>query len=206
MINFHVRFGITSISIWNMEANFSLETSKTQIAFWERISDDRLMNLFIYEDTAFLSAVKLILGLEYVDSGWKYRMNADIVSLFMAWCLELWLVLKVREIMKKHVKKEWLGGMEALLGLAWDMDDFEIVARAWIHVSEFTPPLWPFFLWSATFNKEARRSVAQAGMYDIVQYLVMANVWEARVEIARWGPWSEYRALVQRTVPACTKW
>lgn len=80
----HVHFGITGISISNMEANFSLETSKTQVAFWGRISDDRLMNLFIYEDTVFLSTVKLILGLEYVDGGWKYRMNADILSLFMA--------------------------------------------------------------------------------------------------------------------------
>lgn len=76
------------------------------------------MNLFIYEDTTFLSVVNLILGLEYIDGGWKYRTNVDIVSLFMAWCLVLRPILKVREIMNRCVKKEWLGGMEALLGLA----------------------------------------------------------------------------------------
>lgn len=68
------------------------------------------------------------------------------------------------------------------------MDDFESVDGAWIHVSEFTPPLQPFFLWSATFDKEAKRSVAQAGMYGIVQYLETVDVWQARVKMAKWGP------------------
>lgn len=72
-----------------LEANFSLRTNKQQVAFGGSISNEWLVNLFVFEEKTFITRVKILLGSEYLVGSFRYQNNLDIVSLFMAWCLEL---------------------------------------------------------------------------------------------------------------------
>lgn len=72
-----------------MEANFSLQSSKPTVAFWGRISDERLMHVFKIEDRDFLNRVEIVLGDEYLNAQFRYQTNVDIALIFLARCFEL---------------------------------------------------------------------------------------------------------------------
>ncbi|GLJ30497.1 hypothetical protein SUGI_0603540 [Cryptomeria japonica] len=67
-----------------MEPNFSLKATRPMVAFWGAISDERLSNVFRFEDQDFLNRGKIVLGDEYMRGEFKYRTNVDMASMFTA--------------------------------------------------------------------------------------------------------------------------
>ncbi|GLJ23026.1 hypothetical protein SUGI_0434560 [Cryptomeria japonica] len=72
-----------------MEPNLSLRVVRPMVAFWGQIFDERLSNVFRFDDREFLTRIKLVLGEEYLKAQFKYRSNVDIASMFTTWCFEL---------------------------------------------------------------------------------------------------------------------
>lgn len=77
------------------------------VAFWGTISDQRLSNIFRFEDRDFLNRVKIVLGNEYMQGKFKYRTNVDIASMFTVWAFEFLGVDRAHWLVLNSVKEEW---------------------------------------------------------------------------------------------------
>lgn len=70
-----------------MEVNFSLHSIKQQLTFFGKVSKKRLGGIFKFDDEPFLEIIETLLGEEYLVSEFRYRTNADIISMMVAWGL-----------------------------------------------------------------------------------------------------------------------
>ncbi|GLJ15732.1 hypothetical protein SUGI_0258900 [Cryptomeria japonica] len=107
--------------------------------------------------------------------------------MFVSWCFELENTENVRWVVNSCVREERCGGLESFMRMTRDGKGFVCLDCHWLHVSEFHPPLHPYFIWSANCNKESRRAFAQIGMHGIKEYL---KTWERRdvkLELEKWG-------------------
>lgn len=62
---------------------------KRQITFIGKITYERLNIFFSIDDPIFLQMIKMLVREEFIASKYKYRINANIASMVLAWCLEL---------------------------------------------------------------------------------------------------------------------
>ncbi|GLJ55845.1 hypothetical protein SUGI_1199150 [Cryptomeria japonica] len=85
--------------------------------------------------------------------------------------------------------------------MAMPDEGFVCSGKSWLHVSEFTPPLRPFLLWSANCNKEVCRASAQIGMNGIKDFLRTRNAQAIKAELAKWGPYVEQPPSVAEVSP-----
>ncbi|GLJ18847.1 hypothetical protein SUGI_0336600 [Cryptomeria japonica] len=157
------------------------------VAFWGQISDERLSNVFRFEDHNFLTRIKIVLGEEYLKAQFKYQTNVDIATMFTAWCFELG-VQKVRWLVMNSVKEEWRGGLESFLLMLRDGSGFACPNGVWLHLSKFRPPLPPYLIWSADSSKEVRRASAQIGLHGVEECIRSWEKQGIRRELAKWGP------------------
>ncbi|GLJ05918.1 hypothetical protein SUGI_0028200 [Cryptomeria japonica] len=77
--------------------------SKPMVAFWGSISNERLSNIYRFDDRDFLMRIKIILGEEYLKASFKYRCNVDVASMFTVWCFKLDLKEIVRWLVENCV-------------------------------------------------------------------------------------------------------
>lgn len=105
------------------------------VAFWGRISDEGLSHVFKFEDRDFLNRVKIILEDEYTNAQFQYRTNADIATIFLAWCFELESKDMMEWLIRNYVKEEWCVGLERFMGMARDGEGFVFPGGVWLHVS-----------------------------------------------------------------------
>ncbi|GLJ24786.1 hypothetical protein SUGI_0473970 [Cryptomeria japonica] len=164
----------------SMDANFSLMASKPMVAFWGNISNERLSNIFKFDDKDFLTRVKIIYGDEYLKAWVKYRCNANVASMFVAWCFKL---------EEKEQCNGWL-----------------IAALERSSVSGFIPPLHPFLIWSANSNNEVQRASARVGMTRVKDYLKAMEAQNFWWELEKWGPYSEQSSPTTVASTSRCKW
>lgn len=170
-----------------MEPNFSFQATRLMMAFWGQISDERLTNIFRFEEKKFLTRIKIVFGDEYLRGQFKYRTNVEIASLFAAWCFELESKEEVEWIVRGCVREECCGDLDTFWRMTRDGVGFVCPNGTWLHISEFKPPPRPYLLWSANCNKEVHRAYAQIGMHEVKEYLKMWEKQELKLEIEKWG-------------------
>lgn len=141
------------------------------VAFWDAISDERLLNTFRFEDQDFLNRVKIVLGDEYMRVEFKYRTNMDIASMFTAWAFELLGVDQVHWLISNSVKEEWRGDLTGFIKMARNEEGFVFLNGVWLHSCDFQHPLRSFLLWSVNCSKEFHRALAQIGMQGVQDYI-----------------------------------
>lgn len=124
------------------------------ISLWGPISNERLTNILLFQEKTFLTRVKIVFGDENLHGEFKYQMNVEIASMFLAWCFELESKEKVEWIVQSCIQEEWCGVLDSFLRMTRDEVGFMCPNGAWIHANEFKPPLHPYLLWSANYNKE----------------------------------------------------
>lgn len=54
------------------------------VAFSGQILNERLSNIYKFDDKVILNHVKIVPGDEYLSASFKYRTNTNIASMFMA--------------------------------------------------------------------------------------------------------------------------
>lgn len=171
------------------------------MAFWGRISDERLTHIFKIANQTLLNRVKIVLGDEYLNAQYRYRTNIDIASLFMAWCLELETSDSIFYLMHNYVKDDWCWSLANLIGMAHQGEGFVCPRGDWLHVGKLIPPLRPFLLWTANGNKEVRRASAQIGLQGIKDFLKSREAHIVRDEVAKWLPRDENQERAKEASP-----
>ncbi|GLJ53303.1 hypothetical protein SUGI_1136020 [Cryptomeria japonica] len=99
------------------------------VAFWGTISDEHLSNVFRFEDQDFLNRVKIVLGDEYMRGEFKYHMNIDIASMFIAWAFELLGVDCAHWLVLNSVMEEWRGDLDYIS--AWENVEIQLELEKW---------------------------------------------------------------------------
>ncbi|GLJ36814.1 hypothetical protein SUGI_0742610 [Cryptomeria japonica] len=143
------------------------------VAFWGKILVECLKRVFKFKDDEFLHKVMVVLGESFLDAVYRYRTNADIASLFLAWCLKLCFKEEVFWIVMQCAREEWCWGLALFMAIARPGKGFVAVGGDWLHVGEVVPPLRPFFIWEAYQDKEICRVAVQIGLGEIKNYLRM---------------------------------
>lgn len=144
--------------------------------FWDHLLDEHLTNIFKNSEKTFLTWVKIVFGYEFMRTRFQYKTNVDIGSLFLAWCLKLASKYVAMWIFTKCVYEKWCGGLESFLGMSRHGKGFVCPGGKWLEVSEFTPTLWPYFLWSVNNNKEVRRATTRISMDGVKAFLKSLEV------------------------------
>lgn len=67
-----------------MDTPVRLISSKVQVAFIGNISDQRLRRMMKRKNPLIITAIKWVLGEDFIDNADCYRVNSDICLCFMA--------------------------------------------------------------------------------------------------------------------------
>ncbi|GLJ35936.1 hypothetical protein SUGI_0721060 [Cryptomeria japonica] len=123
-----------------MEPNFSFQATRPMMACWGQISNERLANIFRFEEKEFLTRVEIVYEDEYLQGQFKYRTNVEVASMFAVWCFKLENKEQVERIVRGCVYEEWCGGFNSFLRMTQDTVGFVCLNGSWLHVNEFNLP------------------------------------------------------------------
>ncbi|GLJ42526.1 hypothetical protein SUGI_0881600 [Cryptomeria japonica] len=137
-------------------------------------------NVFKIEDPKFLQIVAVHLEKEYMELEFRYRTDADLVSMFFAWGLELGTKEDVKWVMRECIKEEWKYWLGAFMAIARPREVFVSTSGEWLHFIDFVPPLRRFIVWGADMDKEAHQEEAQVG-WDYIKDYILSKEWMLQV-------------------------
>lgn len=99
-----------------MEANFPLYTDRPHASFFGLITSLRLKRLFKVKDDEFIHIMESLFGEVFLDARHRYCLNMDVVTMVMAWGLELGDSTKnAAWVVRTILDDEWLVGLNSIL-------------------------------------------------------------------------------------------
>ena len=104
------------IYVAKMEATFSLDSNREMKAFKGPMTKERMRGLLKIKLEALVEVVLLVLGSQFQEREVKRCSNLDIISMVIAWGLELSKpVDEVRFVEKTLFTEDMLGGLDFIL-------------------------------------------------------------------------------------------
>lgn len=108
-----------------MEANFPFNTDMPDAAFFGLVSSLRMKRLFKLKDDEFIHIMESFFGEVFLEAKHKFLLNMDVVTMVVAWGLELGdSIENVEWVVWAILDYEWLVGLNSSLEWAIPGADF----------------------------------------------------------------------------------
>lgn len=99
-----------------MDTPIRLTSSKVQVAFLGKISDQRLQRMKWCKNPLIITTIKWVLDKDFIDDMDKYHVNTDISSHFIASLLDTMMIgYLISELTKALFSLNYLSGLEEMV-------------------------------------------------------------------------------------------
>lgn len=130
----------------------------------------QLRDLFKFEDPIFLQIIEILLGEKCLQIEHQYHTNIDIVSMVVAWGLELgkeemsWVMERCMDVYQLYSLTSILARAQSNAGFLLEGDDA-------IQDADLRHPLQPFVRWNISACHEERHTEALIAWDELIVFL-----------------------------------
>lgn len=154
------------------EATFTLYTSHQQLAFVGKVSKKRLKCIFKHDKEELIQIIMMLLGDYFLKTMHKYKTNVDVVTMVLAWGLELGERKDVLvEVLRLCVEDDWLGGLMELLQMTMSGVGFNVGEGLDINGIQELRELVPYMRWPFGLDRDERRAEAMIAWDSLKLFL-----------------------------------